>query len=121
MMTPNEAKAFYKEAFAHTVLKMQSTKEDYANYFSKDFVMTMDGNTYHFDEYVQFMLDLKNDTASVDIKFENMIAESDQVATSHVTHVIKKNGEEFSLDVLSLFKIQNHKFIAGVELTLLQT
>lgn len=120
-MTPDEAKAFYKDAYEHTVLNMQSTKKDYAKYFSKNFVMQMNGKTYHFDEYVQFMLDLKKDRSSVDINFKNMVAESNQVATAHVTHIIMKNGKEIYLNALSLFKIQNHKFITGKELIQLQS
>lgn len=120
-MTPYEAKAFYKEAFTHTILNEYATKEDYAKYFSKNFVMKLDGKKYHFDEYVQFMLDLKKDRASIDINFNEMVAESDQVATSHVTHVVNKNGDEIYIDVLSLFKIQNNKFIAGEELIKLRS
>lgn len=120
-MTPDAAKAFYKEAFAHTILNMQATKAEYAKYFSKDFVMKMDGHTYYFDEYVQFMLNLRKDTFSVDINFKDMIAEADKVATSHVTHVVKKNGEELYFNVLSLFKIQNQKFMDGQEFSKLQS
>lgn len=120
-ITPDEAKAFFKEAFAHTILNAQATKEDYSKYFSKDFVMKMDGKTYHFDDYVQAMLDLKEDRRSIDISFKDMVAESGRVATAHVTHVIKNNGEELYLNVLSLFKIQDHKFLDGQELTKLQS
>jgi hypothetical protein len=120
-MTPDEAKAFFKEAFAHTVLNAQATKEDYSIYFSKDFVMKMDGKIYHFDDYVQAMLDLKKDETSIEIRFKDIIAESGKVATAHVTHVVKNNGEELYLNVLSLFKIQDHKFIDGQELTKLQS
>lgn len=120
-MTSDEAKAFFKEAFAHTILNEQATKKDYSKYFSKDFVMKMDGKIYHFDDYVQTMLKLKKDEMSIDISFKDMIAESGKVATAHITHVVKNNGEELYLNVLSLFTIQDHKFIDGQELTKLQS
>ena len=116
-MTPDEAKAFYKEAFAHTVENMRATKADYARYFAKDFVMYMNGERYNFDDYIQFMLNIRKDTVSVQIMFKDMMAEANGVATIHTTHISKKDGSETYLNVLSFFRIENQQFISGNELT----
>jgi predicted ester cyclase len=119
-LTPEELKAFYKEAYAHTVENMQSTKADYSQYFAKDFVMHMDGQTLNFDDYVQFMLDIRKGVDNVKIEFKDMIAENDGVATVHTTRITKNNGERITLNVISFFKVRNRQFTSGHELTRLE-
>ena len=116
-MQSEEAKIFYKNVFKHTVENMQATKKDYAQYFAKDFVMYMNGKTYFFDDYVQFMLNLQKTTKSVNIYFKEMISEDNNVSTVHTNHIKNKNGSEIELAVLSFFKIESNKFISGYELT----
>src|SRR5579862_7969042 len=116
-MNPEEAKAFYKEAYEHTILNSQATKADYARYYAKDFTMYMDGKLYHFDDFVQLSLERQKARTSIQIIFKDMLAESDGVATVHATHIVKNDGSKLDLDVISFFRLRGHQFASGNELS----
>jgi hypothetical protein len=54
---------------------------------------------------------------SLKIEFKNMIVEGDKIATIHIGHGIKKDGNAIEAQVNAVFQIKNRKLIVCDELT----
>lgn len=113
-MSVTQMHAWIKEAL-HYGFDMQTT--DYTKYMSTDYVEHIDGKVFNFRQWLHHMNGLKGLMKSYTLKFDEIVAEGNQVATSYVVHAIKKDGSKLAIRIIAIFKIKDGKMVYCDELT----
>ncbi len=116
-MTPDEVRQFLKEAFAAIIENMAAGEEDYAQYFSPDYVQHVDGKVLDYDGFVAHMAKQKSVLESTRVTFKRIIVEGDQAATVHMIHAVKKDGGVVEGQVNAFWQIKDRKIVLCDELT----
>lgn len=113
-MTPEESKKWIQEAL-HYGFDMNTT--DYTKYMSESYIEHIDGKVFNFQQWLHHMSGLKSLMKSFKLKFDEILAEGDQIAASYVVQATKKDGTKLDIRIIAIFKIKNNKMIYCDELT----
>jgi predicted SnoaL-like aldol condensation-catalyzing enzyme len=116
-MSNAQEKAYIQQAFANTVENPKATEATYAQYFASNYIQHTDGKTLDYAGFVQHMQALKASTQSIQISFEHIVADHNQVSTVHIVHAVMKDGSTADFKVIAYFQLQNGKFVYCDELT----
>ena len=91
-------------------------KEFYLKTISPEFTFAANGEVCDFQTWYQRYERFKKNMRSIEVKFEDIIAEDNKVSASYWVNCIKKNGSEVEIKILGIFTVSDNKFIACDEL-----
>lgn len=93
------------QVFADTHSNMTS----FSNYLSSDYIQNADGHSINYQGFLTHVEGLHSTMKSIHFTFKQIVAEGDVVATHHIAHGIKKNGQHVKTEFFSFFTVKNHK------------
>jgi len=106
-----------RQAFKNLMENLQHDDNMYAAYFSEDYVQSVDGKIFNYQDFVSHMRSLKSLLLAVNIKFISLFGDGNKVSSIHIASGKKKNGQNFEVKVIAVFEIRDNKIISCDELT----
>ncbi|MFN2744289.1 MULTISPECIES: hypothetical protein [Bacillus] len=117
-MNREEAKQFLSRMYQDIVSEMNIEK--IPAYFSSGYVQVTDGKKMDLGELTEHMLTLKEVTRSISVSpFQLFLFDEDlQSATlRYMVEVAKKDGSSGKIELIAIFKLDNHQIISCHELS----
>lgn len=114
-----EKKELIKTVFK-VIFENKTTDEvTISQYFSTDYVQTVNNETLDFDAFVEHIAYLQTKASSCTITFNTLIGEGDIVFSNHMVDTTLKNGDHVRHHVLAEFTLKENKIVRCDELTCL--
>lgn len=112
-----EKKELIRTVF-HLLFENESfDRETIANYFSKDYVQSVNGDTFGFNDFVNHICKVRETLSSCNIAFKTLVTEGNIVFSNHLVDAVMRNGKMVRQQVLAEFEISKGKIIRCDELT----
>lgn len=80
-------------------------------YFSPRYVQHVDGTTLNFGAFVDHVRELKRTVVKLQVTFEQMVAEGNQVMEIHRVRGEKRDGSKFTVRLMSFWVIEAGKIV----------
>lgn len=106
-----------KEALEFTLSDLGTHADKIGEYFHSDYVQHVDGKTLDFAGFVNHLHALREKVERLELAFDSLFEEGDQVCSVHTVDVSKKDGSRAKVKVIATFKLCNGKIILCDELT----
>ncbi len=116
-MNHEETTAFIKEAFKNVIENIDADESTIEKYFSKNYKQWVDGHELDYEGFTNHMKAQKQRIASVNIEFERLIVDGENVATIHHIDAITKDNHPVKGLVIAHFTIRDNKICFCKELT----
>lgn len=82
-----------------------------SQYFSKDYIQSVNGETFGFDDFISHVFKVRKTLASCRISFKTLLSEGNIVFSNHIVKAVMNNGKPVRQQVLAEFKIIDGKII----------
>ena len=91
-------------------------RNEICNYFSKDYIRSVNGETLGFNDFVKHVFKVRDTLTDCRISFKTIVSEGGVVFTNHFVDAVMKNGKIVKQHVLAEFEIIDGKIINCDEL-----
>lgn len=116
-MNPEAIKAFIKKAFKDVIENIDADESVIEKYFSKDYKQWVDGHELDYQGFVSHMKAQKQRIARVNIEFERLVVEGEDVATIHHIDALTKDNHPVKGIVIAHLSVRDNKICFCKELT----
>ncbi|REC47435.1 nuclear transport factor 2-like protein [Chryseobacterium pennipullorum] len=110
---------FIRQVFTHVLENPVFDESLIEQYFSRDYVQTVDHQQLHYEEFVLHIKKLKEKVAEQHIDIVSYAENGDSIFTRHIAKSFLKDGSYALHQVMAEFTIRDQKIVRCNELTLL--
>lgn len=96
---------------------VNSKPSEFSKYMSSDYVQNADGHTLNYQGFLTHVTGLHSAMKSIHFTFDQIVAEGDVVATHHIAHGMKKDGQPVKTEFFAFFTLKNHKIVRCTEVS----
>jgi|SRR5699024_1130175 len=111
------SKQIIRDVFTHILENPAADMSLISDFFTTDYVQTVDGKTIEFDDFVKHIETLKETIKDISITINTIVEENNIVFTNHEVESTLQNGRENKIKVIAEFRVKNEKIYRCDELT----
>lgn len=119
-MTKTDAEHMLHRLFTALINPAVSLK-DLKGFFTPDYMQLVDGKSLDLNGFIDHVATLRRTLATLDVEFENIIANDTTLADIHTVTAHKKAGGMIKVKVIAFYTLHNGKISRIEELTRLIT
>lgn len=89
--------------------KDQDTKAVIEKYYHHDYNQYINGNIMNRDEYIDHVIEQKKNLKSIEFKYQNHLAQSDELFIIYYVKGQNIKGDDIAAEVIAYFKFKDSK------------
>lgn len=113
-------KEFIREVFSAIFGAQPFNEQFISSHVSRDYVQHGDGQTLHYDDFVNHIRMLKERTKEIRISFKSLAEDNDLVFSNHTVVATMPDGKMSTLHVIAEFHVRNGQMCYCDELSHLE-